>query len=47
MSVMSLSDNVLVHSFQHLCCFNIGQMSEPQYQLLQMWISLEGSSGKM
>lgn len=29
-----------------LCYFNIGQMSEPQYQLFQMWISLESNSGK-
>lgn len=37
---MSLPDNVFNH-------FNAGQMSKPQYQLFQMWISLEGSSGKM
>lgn len=37
---MSLPDNV--HNL-----FNVGQMSKPQYQLFQMWLSLEGSSGKM
>lgn len=41
---MSLPDNVLR---SHRCHFNTGQMSELQYQLFQMRISLEGSSGKM
>lgn len=30
-----------------LCYFNTGQMSEPQYQLFQMWISWESNNGKM
>lgn len=30
-----------------LCHFNTGQMSEPQYQLFQMWISWESNNGKM
>lgn len=30
-----------------LCYFNTGQMSEPQYQLFQMWISWESNYGKM
>lgn len=47
--MMSLPDNVLMPSTHSapLCYFNIGQTSEPQYQLFQMWIALESNSGKM